>query len=107
MSLASALADALETSWPARARPSQLPPPGDWLIWLLLAGRGFGKTRALTAWVSSAAQSGAAGRIALVGPTAGDVRDVLVEGESGILAVSPAWARPIYEPSRRRLTWPN
>src|SRR3954464_12004158 len=96
--LAGALANALESSWAAKARPQQLPPPGDWLIWLLLAGRGFGKTRALAEWVSNAAQSGTAGRIALIGPTAADVRDVLVEGESGILAVSPAGARPLYEP---------
>src|SRR4051794_28143849 len=107
MSLAAALADALESSWPAKARPSQLAPLGNWLIWLLLAGRGFGKTRALAEWVSGAAQSGTASRIALVGPTASDVRDVLVEGESGILAISPASVRPLYEPSRRRLTWPN
>jgi phage terminase large subunit-like protein len=102
--LAGALADALESSWSAKARPEQLPPSGYWLIWLLLAGRGFGKTRSLAEWVCDAAQSGSAGRIALVGPTAADVRDVLIEGESGILAVSAPWARPLYEPSRRRLT---
>src|SRR6201982_1503766 len=104
---AAQLADALEASWPAIARPNQLPPPGDWLIWLLLAGRGFGKTRTLAEWVCGQAASGHAGRIALVAATAADARDVLVEGESGILAVAPPWFRPIYEPSKRRLTWPN
>ena len=101
------LADALEASWPAIARPNQLPPPGDWQVWLLLAGRGFGKTRTLAEWVCQQAGSGQAGRIALVAATAADARDVLVEGQSGILAVSPPWFRPVYEPSKRRLTWPN
>jgi phage terminase large subunit-like protein len=107
-SFAAQLADALENSWPAVARPNQLPPPGDWWqIWLLLAGRGFGKTRTLAEWVCEQAASGQASRIALVAATAADARDVLVEGESGILAVAPPWCRPIYEPSKRRLTWPN
>ena len=106
-SFAVQLADALEASWPAIARPNQLPPPGDWQVWLLLAGRGFGKTRTLAEWVCQQAGSGQAGRIALVAATAADARDVLVEGQSGILAVSPPWFRPVYEPSKRRLTWPN
>jgi predicted phage terminase large subunit-like protein len=84
-----------------------LPPGGDWRVWLLLAGRGFGKTRTLTEWVRDEAESGRRGRLALVAPTVADVRDVLVEGESGILAVSAPGFRPTYEPSKRRLTWPN
>jgi phage terminase large subunit-like protein len=105
---AAQLADALENSWVAVARPNQLPPPGGWWqIWLLLAGRGFGKTRTLAEWVCEQVASGQATRIALVAATAADARDVLVEGESGILAVAPPWFRPIYEPSKRRLTWPN
>jgi len=106
-SFAAQLAEALEASWPAIARPNQLPPPGDWQIWLLLAGRGFGKTRTLAEWVCQQAASGQAGRIALVAATAADARDVLVEGQSGIMAVSPPWFRPVYEPSKRRLSWPN
>jgi predicted phage terminase large subunit-like protein len=106
-SFASAVADALESSWPAVARANQLPPPGDWSIWLLLAGRGFGKTRVLSEWVCEQAQSDRSGRIALVAATAADARDVMIEGESGILSVAPSWARPVYESSRRRLTWPN
>src|SRR5260370_20619091 len=106
--LAAQVADGLETCWAATARPNQLPPPGDWWqIWLLLAGRGFGKTRTLAEWVCQQAASGQASRIALVAATAADARDVLVEGESGILAVAPPWCRPIYEPSKRRLTWPT
>jgi predicted phage terminase large subunit-like protein len=93
--------------WPLWARPNQLPPPGDWRTWLLLAGRGFGKTRTGAEWVRSEVQRGGARRLALVAPTAADVRDVMVEGESGILATAPPWFRPKYEPSKRRLTWPN
>lgn len=89
------------------ARPNQLPPPGDWRNWLLLAGRGFGKTRLAAEWVRGEIEAERAGRIALIAETAADARDVMVEGESGILAISPPWNRPKYEPSKRRLTWPN
>jgi predicted phage terminase large subunit-like protein len=106
-SFAEHLADALETGWASIARPNQLPPSGDWRVWLLLAGRGFGKTRTGAEWVIERAGSGQAKRLALVAPTASDARDVMVEGESGILMISPPWFTPLYEPSRRRLTWPN
>lgn len=101
------LASALENDWSVRARPSQLPPPGDWRVWLLCAGRGFGKSRSGAEWVKAQVEGGAAKRIALVAATAADVRDVIVEGESGLLAISPEWNRPRYEPSKRRLTWAN
>jgi Terminase large subunit, T4likevirus-type, N-terminal len=71
-----------------------------------MAGRGFGKTRSGSEWVLEQVSAGCR-RIALVGATAADVRDVMIEGESGILACSPDWNRPTYEPSKRRLTWPN
>jgi phage terminase large subunit-like protein len=107
-SIASALADALQDGgWRSKARPEQLPPPGDWNGWLVMAGRGFGKTRTGSEWVKELVETGAAGRIALIAPTAGDARDVMVEGPSGLLAVSSPWFRPEYEPSKRRLTWPN
>lgn len=96
---------AIEYDWPFWARPDQLAPPGEWRTWLALAGRGWGKTRTGAEWVRSITPT--CGRIALVAPTAADVRDVIVEGESGIMAISPNWDRPIYEPSKRRLTWPN
>jgi phage terminase large subunit-like protein len=89
------------------ARPAQLPPPGDWRIWIILAGRAFGKTRSGAEWVRSQVESGRCRRMALIGPTAADARDVMVEGESGLLAVCPPKFRPTYEPSKRRLTWPN
>src|SRR5437763_16085782 len=79
-SFAGQLADALEASWPAIARPNQLPPPGEWQGWLLLAGRGFGKTRTLAEGVRQQAGAAEAGRSALVAATAGDGRGVSEEG---------------------------
>lgn len=94
-------------SWHFWARPNQIAPLGNWTYWLLLAGRGFGKTRTGAEWVNAKVESGRAKRIALVAPTAADVRKTMVEGESGILAISPPWNRPIWEPSKLQLTWPN
>ena len=92
--------------WPFWAREAQLPPPTEWLVWLIQAGRGFGKTRIGAEGVRLWAQTPHT-RIALVARTAADARDVMVEGESGILAVCPPSERPIYQPSKRRLVWPN
>lgn len=90
------------------ARPAQCPPPGDWRSWLLMGGRGAGKTRAGAEWVRFAALFGGCRRIALVGPTFNDVREVMVEGVSGLRAISRSGERaPDYEVSRRRLVWPN
>ena len=100
-------ARALLYDWSFWARPTQLPPPGDWRVWLLLAGRGFGKTRTGAELIRARVAALTARRLALVAPTAADARNVMVEGESGLLAVSPPWDRPRYEPSKRRLTWPN
>lgn len=104
---------ALRWKWDFWARPNQLEPEGDWATWLILAGRGFGKTRTgaetIRKWVcgSTPLSAGQCQRIALVAETAPDARDVMVEGESGLLAVHPPDFRPIYEPSKRRVTWPN
>lgn len=106
-SLSDAELEALLHTWGFWARSNQLEPAGFWEIWLILAGRGFGKTRTGAETVRGRVEANKAGRIALIAPTAADARDVMVEGESGILAVSPKWFRPIYEPSKRRLTWPN
>lgn len=100
-------AAALMEDWRFWARPNQLAPAGEWRVWLLLAGRGFGKTRSGAEWVRHRIEAGRARRVALVAPTAADARDVMVEGESGLLAVAAADFRPRYEPSKRRLTWPN
>lgn len=88
------------------ARAPQHPPEGDWLVWLIRSGRGFGKTRSGAEWVNWRVAHGAR-RVALVGRSAGDIREVMIEGESGILAVAEEGRRPLYEPSKRRLTWPN
>jgi phage terminase large subunit-like protein len=97
----------LEYTWEFWARPKQLEPPGDWRAWMLCAGRGYGKTRCGAEWVRHLVETGRAGRIALVAATAADARDVVVEGESGLVAICPPWNRPLYEPSKRRLTWRN
>ncbi len=106
--LAGRLARALVTSWRNIARPEQFEPAGDWWsIFLYFAGRGAGKTRAGAEWVHELVASGRAGRIALVAPTTADARDVMLEGESGVLAAAPDYARPVYEPSKRKVTWPS
>lgn len=92
--------------WGFIARPNQLTPSGEWYVWLILAGRGWGKTRTGAEWVIAQAIAGRNWG-AIVGRTAADARDVMVEGESGILNKSPSWFMPKYEPSKRRLTWPN
>ncbi|MBN9009195.1 MAG: DNA-packaging protein [Rhizobiales bacterium] len=99
--------------WPFFARPDQLPPEGDWLVWLMLGGRGAGKTRAGAEWVRGQALgrwpfAGApVGRIALVGETFADVREVMIEGVSGLLSIHERQERPEWQPSRRRVVWPN
>ena len=94
--------------WPLWARDNQLAPPGDWSKWLAMAGRGWGKTRVGAEWVRGEVAAGRATRVALVAPTAADARDVMVEGESGLLAVHPPDDNaPVYEPSKRRVTWPS
>lgn len=100
--------ESLPYQWPLWARPQQLPPPGKWRVWLFLAGRGAGKTRAAAEWVRSLAESRTARHIALVAQTASDARDVMVEGgPSSIMKISRPDFRPKYEPSKCRLTWPN
>lgn len=93
--------------WPLHARPSQLPPPGDWRVWLVMAGRGFGKTRTGAEWINAVAEADPEARIALVAANLNEARSVMVEGESGIMACVRPDRRPDFEPSLRRLTWPN
>lgn len=107
-SLSEPEAEALRYEWRFWARPKQLAPTDpEWRFWLVLAGRGFGKSRTGAEWVNEEVERRGARRIALVAETVADARDVMVEGESGIIACSPPWFRPKYEPTRRRLTWPN
>ena len=97
----------LQYAWSLHARDSQLPPPGDWDTWMILAGRGFGKTRTGAEWVRAQVENKQAHRIALVARTLDEAQSVMIEGESGIVNISPHWDKPIYEPSKRKLTWPN
>lgn len=93
--------------WDLAARPKQKLPPGDWFVWLIMTGRGAGKTRAGSEAVRQEVEAGRARRVALVGATAADVRDTMVEGPSGIMEVCPPWDQPEYQPSKRRLRWKN
>jgi phage terminase large subunit-like protein len=91
--------------WALWARDDQRPPPGDWIYWLILAGRGAGKTRAgaeaVREWIKDFAI------VNLIGATHDDVRDVMVLGESGLMAVCPRDERPRYARASGRLAWPN
>ena len=105
---------ALPTLWRSLwARPEQLPPPGDWSTWLVMGGRGSGKTRAGAEWVRAQVEGatprdpGLCRRVAIIGETADQARDIMVLGESGLLAISPPDRRPTFHVSRRHLIWPN
>lgn len=100
---------ALQYDWKFWARPKQIAPEGDWFGWLNLAGRGYGKTRVGAEWVRDKIENywETPIRVAGIAETKADTRDVIVEGESGVLAVFPPELRPKYEPSKRRLTWEN
>jgi phage terminase large subunit-like protein len=93
--------------WRVWARDNQLPPAGTWRTWLILAGRGFGKTRAGAEWVREVAERDPAARIALVAANLGEARAIMVEGESGLRRIGTPAQRPTFESSLRRLTWPN
>jgi phage terminase large subunit-like protein len=94
----------LAQRWSFWARDEQLPPPDPWRIWLFLGGRGAGKTRAGAEWIAGGVCHGRMRRIGLVGATFADARSVMIEGESGLLGVSPSAA---FEPSNRRVLWPT
>lgn len=93
--------------WQGWARDNQLPPEKAWRTWLICAGRGFGKTRAGAEWLRNVARYDGKARIALVGASLQEVRTVMVEGDSGVLAAAPGALAPQYEPSLRKLTWEN
>jgi phage terminase large subunit-like protein len=100
--------EALLYDWKFWARPEQLPPaPETYTTFGIVAGRGSGKTRAAAEMVREEVASERSGRLILIGANAADVRDVIIEGESGILEISPPWDKPKWEPSKRRLTWKN
>lgn len=107
MKLSPAEADRLMTSWRLWARDEQLARSHGWDTWLVMAGRGFGKTRTGAEWVHRRAWTHHHARIAIVGPTHHDVRSVMIEGPSGLLNTGDPDRRPTYEPSRKRLEWGN
>lgn len=95
----------LEYDWWYWGRPNQHAPEGDWRTWLILAGRGWGKTRTGAEWLRASVRDFPL--VNIIGATADDARDVMIEGESGILAICPPGERPEYLPSKRQLAWPN
>lgn len=109
------LADALEASWRFRARPEQLMPGGDWFVWLIMAGRGWGKTRTAVECIAEmlrgpsplVAPPGAPAVMSLIADSPFDMRQYTIEGPSGFENVGPAEYRPHHEPSKKTLTWPN
>lgn len=106
----------IQYEWSVWARPlvskpdgtfgGQLPPPGDWRFWWVLAGRGFGKTRTGAEWIRSKAESGKHRWLTIVAPTREALRKIMLKGPAGLLTISPPWFAPKYEPSKLLLTWP-
>lgn len=107
--LSEEVAASLIYDWEFNARPKQLEGFKDtnWSYWLILAGRGFGKTRTGAEWVRDQVLNKGKRRIGIICPTSADARDVIVEGESGLLAIFPPEQKPLFEPTKRRVTWPN
>jgi phage terminase large subunit-like protein len=97
---------AASRDWRLLSRPEQRPPDGDWRTWLLMGGRGSGKTRAGAEWVHGLAKTTSGLRIALVAETFADAREVMIDGQSGLMRIAGR-ERPAFEISRRRLVWPN
>lgn len=97
---------AMPWEWDKWARQSQKEPPGNWLTWLILAGRGWGKTRTGAEWCHENVQ-GQYGRLHLVGATASDARDIMIEGPSGILSTQRPWNKCKYLPTKRKIEWEN
>jgi phage terminase large subunit-like protein len=93
-------------AWRLKAHPGQIEPEGDWRIWLLMAGRGFGKTRAGAEWVMERVRARPGARIALVGGTLGEVERVMVKGPSGLLAAAGTGERPCWTAGTRTLRFP-
>ncbi|GAO40669.1 phage terminase family protein [Sphingomonas changbaiensis NBRC 104936] len=98
---------ALHQQWRWQARKGQFEPEGDWRLWVIMAGRGFGKTRAGAEWVSALARADGTLRIALVAATIDEARAVMVEGESGLIAVAHADEQVRYVASKHIVCFPS
>ena len=90
-----------------RARPTQRPPAGDWRVWAYIAGRGAGKTRAGAGWMQRRVDDGTMKRGCLIAPIEADIRNVMLEGPSGLITLAPPWSRPRFVPKYRCVEWPN
>ena len=97
----------LEWCWQFWGRPDQIAPPPPWRTWLLLGGRGSGKTRSASEWVRGEMEAGRRRDVGIIGPTMDQVRRIQIEGISGLLNTCPPWCRPSFEPSTRRIVWPS
>ena len=97
----------LNYDWNFWGRPNQHPPEWDWFVWMIMAGRGWGKTRTGAEWIRKMAHEHPGCRIALIGETAADCRDVMIKGDSGLLNVDPTLDEASWSPTNRCLTWPN
>lgn len=100
-------AEELLYDWKFWGRPEQFAPPGNWNVWLICAGRGYGKTRAGAEWVRKMALEHPGCRIGLVARTSADVRSVMLDGDSGLMNIGPEDERPVHKASLRRVIWPN
>lgn len=100
-------AAALIHEWHFWARPNQIAPEGDWLTWLVMAGRGFGKTRCGAEWIREKIKTSKTGIGALIGATGNDVRDVMIFGPAGIMSICPDDEKPEYKQQWRKLVFPN
>lgn len=108
-SLSDAELESFHRDWRVWGRDAQLAPEGLWTTWLVMAGRGFGKTRCAVEYINDEAKAARVGRIAIVGQGESDIREVMIEGDSGFLATAPSDCRPVWQPSvgTGRLVWPN
>jgi phage terminase large subunit-like protein len=109
-SFAAIVAEELKSRWSMQARESQLPPQWRWFIWLLLGGRGSGKTRAAAEWVRWKIKTEQCHRIGFASPTINDYQETMIEGPSGLLAVhrhDPKQWQPNYQVSRKKVIYPN
>lgn len=97
----------LNSLWSFWARPDQRLPKTDWNVWLINAGRGYGKTRTGAESVNELIEHHGYGRVAIIGESLDEIKKVMIEGESGIIATSKPWFKPVYRPGLRQLRYPN
>ena len=97
----------ISQDWFLTARREQFPPISDWFIWLLMTGRGWGKTLTGANWIIEGHMSGELKNSGIIAATASDLRRYCIQGPSGIESVAPPWFKPDYKPGRNLVIWPN